>query len=213
MRKLLLTLAIVAAACSSSEPSAEDAGSDAGPPMCGTGCPTFFQCCGVPDGGAACVDIVNDPANCGGCGVTCSGECREAACVTAQPDAGADPDAGEELPCGGECDADQRCCGTTCIARLGVAVGSNGRTDPSFSSCNGCDLACDEQRASACSVPSGGTAPRCMCGSLNQCPTGEICVPEAGSFTCVSTSNDPNNCGSAGNRCDPGQSCVMGVCE
>lgn len=184
---------------------------------CDPECPTFYECCGGT-GGPSCRDIVNDPTNCGGCGVTCpSGICREASCVpgTGPTDGGtAGTDGGAGGDCRPSCSADQRCCGTSCVSRSGVAVGSDGRSDPSFGSCNGCGIACDAERASACSVPGGGAGtPRCMCGSLDQCNTGELCVPEAGTFTCVSTGNDPNNCGGVGIRCGTGESCVGGTCQ
>lgn len=184
---------------------------------CDPACPTFHECCGASDG-VACRDVVNDPNNCGGCGVTCpSGMCREARCVpgTAPVDGGMiGTDSGSGGNCSPSCSAEQRCCGSTCISRNGVALGTNGQSDPSFSACSGCGIACDPQRASACSVPGGGSGnPRCMCGVEDQCPTGQLCVPQAGSFTCVSTGNDPNNCGGVGIRCAMGESCNAGTCQ
>lgn len=188
-----------------------------GDPQCDPACPTFYMCCSASDG-IACRDIVNDPNNCGGCGVQCpSGICREAACVPGvQGDGGLPSDGGSGGDCRPACGSTERCCGTTCVSRVGYALGGDGRSDPSFDSCNGCGIACDEERASACSIPGGAAmgAPRCMCGAIqDQCREGELCVSQAGSFTCVSTSNDPRNCGAPGNACAMNESCIGGACQ
>jgi hypothetical protein len=116
--------------------------------------------------------------------------------------------------CTPACSASQRCCGSTCVSRTGVAVGGDGRTDPSFGSCNGCGIACDAERASACSVPGGGAGtPRCMCGIYDQCAAGQVCVIDGGEFACVNTQTDANNCGEVGNACAEGESCVSGSCS
>lgn len=114
--------------------------------------------------------------------------------------------------CTPECTDAQRCCGGSCVQRS-VAPNTDGRSDPSFANCNGCGIACDSTRASSCSVPGGGAGTaRCMCGDFDQCLPGEACVNEGGSFLCITTSTDPNNCGAIGTRCAMGESCVGGMC-
>jgi hypothetical protein len=51
---------------------------------CGANCPTGDICCGAPDAGAtSCVDPNFDPANCGGCGLVCTGgkRCQDGKCT------------------------------------------------------------------------------------------------------------------------------------
>jgi hypothetical protein len=188
-----------------------------GDPTCDPACPTFYMCCDGT-GGVSCRAIVSDPDNCGGCGISCpSRVCREAACVAGPaPDGGTLPGVDSSIPtgdCSPSCSSTQRCCGTTCVSRM-VATGGDGRSDPSFSNCNGCGIACDMNRASACSVPGGGAGmPRCMCGVYDQCGAGQVCANSGGTFSCVSTASDPMNCGMIGNACAMGESCVAGMCQ
>ncbi len=124
-----------------------------------------------------------------------------------RPDAGA-PDAG---PGCGACGITQRCCGS-CV-NLSVPVGSNGRSDSSFNHCNGCGLACNVDRASACSAPSGSGTPRCMCGFTAACAPGEVCVADAGGYRCADLATDRDNCGAIGNVCPAGETCAAGLCR
>lgn len=200
-------LATLGAGCANSGGSAS----------CDPACPTFYECCDSA-GAAVCRDIVNDPNNCGGCGVVCpSGRCTSASCVAGPPpDGGMMMGTDGSIPmgdCRPTCGSSERCCGTTCISRTGVAAGADGRSDSSFGNCNGCGIACDPDRASACSVPGGGGGmPRCMCGVYDQCGAGQICANSGGTFACVSLQTDPNNCGTVGHMCAPGESCSGGTC-
>jgi hypothetical protein len=57
------------------------ADSGGGPCSAGSACPTFLHCCS-----GACVNEQNDPLNCGGCGIVCSGAtpmCEAGHCVAA----------------------------------------------------------------------------------------------------------------------------------
>ncbi|MDQ3034712.1 MAG: hypothetical protein M3Y87_20040, partial [Myxococcota bacterium] len=185
---------------------------------CDPACPDFYACC-EGGAGASCRDVLNESTNCGGCGIVCpSGMCRMGSCVPGtMTDGGTTPgtDSGMRGMCGLSCDeTTSRCCGTTCLSRSGVAAGADGRTDPTFSNCNGCGIACDPERASACSVAGGGTGmPTCMCGVYNACSSGSVCVSQSGSFACVNTQTDINNCGAIGNACAMGESCMSGVCQ
>jgi hypothetical protein len=88
----------------------------------------------------------------------------------------------------------------------------DGRSDSSFMNCNGCGIACDMDRASACAAVGGG-APQCVCGTFSQCIVGESCVNEGGTFRCVNTQTDRNNCGAIGNVCPGEEICVAGTCS
>ncbi len=159
------------------------------------------------------------------------------------PDGGRDGAASDAAPvdagpptCEPGCPATERCCGATCVSRTGTPPGLDGRDDPSFSNCNGCGLACDPVTASACSVPIGMTMPRCVCGNggactapetcerngdafecacgpIGPCPAGHTCHETGGSYGCADLDFDELHCGSIGNACPLGATCVLGVCR
>jgi hypothetical protein len=190
---------------------------DGDPAVCPTACGTFSACCAnaTASGEAACVAITSNNMHCGACGRACA---AGTVCVSSmcQPIGGGDgggprPDGGPVGECTAACSDTQRCCGTNCVSRS-VAPGADGRGDTSFSHCNGCGIACDATRASACSVMSGSTSPECMCGTSDQCGAGRTCVASGGSFACVNLSTDPMNCGDVGRACATGESCVDGEC-
>lgn len=186
---------------------------------CDPACPAFSECC-ASSSGPVCRDVVNDPANCGGCGRAClpGQTCRTGMCTGTPTGDGGTMSTGDGGPpmmgmCMPSCASSERCCRTTCIPRNGVAVGTDGRSSPTFQNCNGCGIACDPQRASACSMPAGDMrGPRCMCGVYDQCSPGQVCVLDGGEFACVNLSTDPNNCGEVGHACAEGESCVAGNC-
>lgn len=191
---------------------------DGGPPIstgeCTPECTSFQTCCANASGGGSCKITDNDPNNCGACGHVCaSGVCHSGEC---EVDAAVDsPDSSVVIPgdCSPSCSLSQRCCGTTCSNRE-VAVGSNGQDDSSFDNCNGCGLACDPARASACSRPGGGgAAPSCMCGAFAQCGVGQACVTSSsGNWHCVDLQNDSENCGDIGHACSGDEVCSAGNC-
>lgn len=166
----------------------------------------FETCCA-----GQCVFLANDAQNCGGCGVVCAPgqRCENNMCVGGGFDAGAGDGGGGD--CRPECPSGQRCCGTRCVNQA-VALKTDGRSDPSFSHCGGCDIACDPEKASACSVPTHGDgAPRCMCGEF-VCGQGQVCVSDPVlQFRC-SELNDNANCGGVGRTCAPGETCSGGEC-
>lgn len=184
---------------------------------CGGGdreCGAFEARCETSPGTTTCVATSNDPDNCGGCGNVCSsGVCRAGSCAVGGDGGPAGGDGGEPVgDCMPTCSSAQQCCGTGCVERS-VTLGADGRSSSSFQNCNGCGVACDEMRASGCSVPTGGSAPQCMCGNFPQCTGSDICVlGSSGTFRCVSLSTDPDNCGEIGNECAEGELCSAGEC-
>lgn len=158
---------------------------------------------GLEDGGATDGAAVD--------GARADGAISDGAAGDASDDDAGARDAGSP-DCAPACASSERCCRGTCVNRTAPA-GVDGRDDPSFSHCDGCGLACDADRASVCASPADGDPPRCLCGALPQCAAGEICVGDAGAFTCVDTSTDPDHCGGAGRACPEGESCIAGACE
>lgn len=157
--------------------------------------------------------------HCGACGNACAAgaTCNAGVCSAGGMDGGGNDAGPGGGMCGSSCNdtgdgATQRCCGGNCISRS-VPQGSDGTSDPSFMNCNGCGIPCDPMRANSCSVVGGGTGmPRCLCGDFPACRADEVCVNEAGTYSCISTSTDPDNCGMLGNECAEGETCLGGMC-
>ncbi len=194
------------------------------------------DCDGLVDTGCE-TDFQADPANCGGCGVTCEpgqicyrGACGcppgfsqcENDCVDVQRDdsnCGAcgkvcgppDADAGAgEWPCGVDTfptSTGFRCVNADC--RLTCSPGS--------ADCDGntCDTGCETDIA-------GDPANCGACG--HACAAGQVCqngkclcdpplfrCPGDPDFYCADLQTDPLNCGSCGNYC-PGGTCSLGHC-
>lgn len=192
---------------------------------CDPTCPSGFTCCGPADE-PICRDLSSDPDHCGACGLACPSvrpRCSAGACVAAPggPDAGmagtdaqiARPDSGvAEGNCRPSCSSNERCCDTTCVARM-VPSGTDGRTHPSFMNCGGCDMACDSMRATACSPSPSTGMPGCMCGLEGQCAFDETCAEGPTGFFCVNVRTDPMHCGEIGHACGQGETCNGGVCQ
>jgi len=151
------------------------------PASCNGGpvCTGLEQCCK-----SGCTDIDTDPANCGGCGMTCAaadtcvgGLCKAPASCNGGP----------------VCTGSEQCCQSGC---------TNIDTDPA--NCGGCSQPCaagDTCLGGVCQVP-----PTCNGGPV--CTGGEKCCAAG----CTNTSTDPKNCGQCGLPCVPGDTCVSGVC-
>ena len=168
-----------------------------------------------------CVDLLQDPANCGECGRACAstscslGECVEpadaGACVLSCP--------ALDLCVLGRC-IDSLCQGATntwCAAedgRVGVCCGNGAcadlLTDPQ--NCGLCGAACPAGQT--CDVGACSGSPMCGPGSIGRgCGLDagsetEFCCPGSG---CTDIQTDPNNCGFCGFACQDGI-CKQGHC-
>lgn len=168
---------------------------------------------GQTDCHGICVDLDNDPNNCGSCDTRCmEGEiCREGNC----------------LP-NNNCTPPLENCGGICV---------DTRYNPNH--CGGCNHKCGSGQACMNGICTGGECPSgqtncpgygCVdlrtnpdnCGSCGNkcsgaCYNGE-CVGECpGGLTscsgaCVDLQKDENNCGSCGHACSEGEVCQAGTC-
>lgn len=194
MRRLLALSALAAllvAACASGrnpddEPSATDGGGkdgslgdgsrpDGGGLDTGPGCD---KC-----GGATCVDLQTDKANCKSCGNACSDACCAGACADTATD---DANCGA---CGSPCTGGNSCCNSSCV---------DTKTD--LANCGSCGVPCNGTCAGgkctvACTVDLGSCA-------HSPCVTGtaltDICDVD-GCTDLVCNYIDPNCCSSAWN--------------
>ncbi|KAH1322847.1 hypothetical protein KXV81_007833 [Aspergillus fumigatus] len=172
-------------------------------------CPADWQCCD-----AVCQDVLNDPANCGGCGNVCeegevctAGLCQEPACPPGQVECDGvctDPntDPNNCGACGTVCPEGEPCVDGVCQ----VEECPPGETD-----CDGTcvDTTTDPTNCGACGVACPEGTP-CVNGAceLEECPPGQTqCLG-----LCVDTTTDPLNCGGCGNACPLGQICTDSAC-
>ena len=159
--------------------------------------------------GGACVDLIGDPANCGGCGVVCgpdqaclAGVCRcpadrlscDGVCVDPRFDEGNCGSCGIVCPagllcvgglCSGDCGAWTRC-GTDCVDL---------QTDEAH--CGSCGTACAAGEECLAGLCVGGCAePNVLCGDA-----------------CVDLQTDASHCGGCDLACNFGEYCWMGACQ
>lgn len=157
----------------------------------------------------ACVDIQNNPANCGNCGVACPlGQlCQAGVCGCA---------AGQLL-CAGTCidplTSPTHCgtCGTACAARQDC-VGGQCTCQAGTTACpTGCvDLATTATDCGACGNVCPASAPFCSQGlCAASCAAG---LTSCGT-SCVDIQTDEANCGTCGRACAAGQTCALGQCN
>ena len=158
-------------------------------------------------------DLVVDAANCGACGQACASGmiCSWGACVVGQD--------------GGVCSGTFADCNNNSADGCEV----NLATDPN--NCGSCGQAC--MSGFSCSAGACTDGDAGVCNTSLQCPNGQVCVDhqcvvDSDGGTCTSgyadcdndTSNgcetyvetDTSNCGSCGNVCTTGYSCVSGIC-
>lgn len=159
-------------------------------------------------GGASCIDLSTDAANCGACGNVCVADPRT--CTSGECD----------CPSGWQRDSSNNCrdltsdpanCGSfgnACPPGVGCVGGACTCSDPAQTLCtDGCtDTAIDPQNCSGCGLacPPGAfcSGSTCMCGTgLSACIAG-----------CVDTQSDVANCGTCEHTCNPGEVCFGGQC-
>jgi hypothetical protein len=157
--------------------------------VCGVGScnPGFADCDSNPLTGCE-VNVMNDPANCGGCGLTCtslpnaSAICSGGSCVTGTCDPGyANCNGLNADGCEVNIDTDPHncgACGHMCSSANGTAICSGGN----------CGIVCDPGYVNCDSNPSNGCETHVM-------------------------GNDNANCGACGNVCTGGHTCIAGVCS
>jgi hypothetical protein len=196
---------------------------------CGNG----EKCCNL-----RCVDIQNDAANCGGCGMACSGmhqqskcvagACAAAACDPGWGDCNKDPKDG----CESNLHADPNNC-TGCGAVCDVKNAYSGCADGcymtackwGFDDCNnngmdGCETAvlsdpkncgsCGKSCANLPNAMAGCVNGNCVLSSCNQGFADCDKDPNNGCEALIAT--DVKNCGSCGNACAQGLICKQGGC-
>jgi hypothetical protein len=164
---------------------------------CGGSCGSSgLALCGskAPDGGGACVNLVNDANNCGNCGHICNAPTNgTAACALDN--------------CVGACSGGLVVCGAT-IDGFGTCIDT--KTD--VNNCGSC--------GHQCKAPTGGGTVSCQSGMcVSSCTSGSSMLCDTTAFgegTCVDKLTDPNNCNSCDHKCKPPTggtaTCNMGVC-
>ncbi len=171
-----------------------------------------------------CVDLQNDPNNCGSCASFCDGNCINGVCVD---------------QCGNMCSTGQTCCNGTCTT-----------TSDDMLNCGACGSACDTEEANACvngtckcgssnacDVASGAECcttsckyvatdvtncggcgiacsigetcqnGSCLCGGNPACTGGQGCC----NSTCVDLTS-AQYCGSCTSSCGTNEDCYGGSC-
>ncbi|MFO0604124.1 MAG: MXAN_6577-like cysteine-rich protein [Polyangiales bacterium] len=185
--------------------------------------------------GRRCVSPADDPANCGGCGLSCgsgrvcvNGRCdnqcpetpsRQTRCNDRCTDTNVDrSNCGG---CGAACPDGQVCSGGTCQIECGPQYTSctvtapdggvdGGRADASTGPSVRCaDLRADDQNCGAC----GNACPlghACVDGACElRCPRGQtVCDGR-----CVDLMTSQTDCGACGNACTGLQRCANGSCS
>ena len=185
---------------------------------CGAVCPSGQMCVGgqcgcTPDAPLYCNGqcVPSNDANCGTCGVSCTGgssgtACRAGQCVCPMPGemqcgatcADVTTDAKNCGACGNSCGANQKCSDSKCTCTTGTACGTDTKTcfdlQSDRSHCGSCENACGAGQTCMSGVCCGG-ADQMICGGA-----------------CIDTSSNPTHCGSCSNSCNQGDSCVGGKC-
>ncbi len=144
-----------------------------------------------------CVDLQNDPNNCGSCASFCDGNCINGACVDL---------------CGNMCTTDQTCCGGTCTT-----------TTTDMLNCGSCGTVCDTEESNACVAGfcKCGTANACdLASGAECCTTGckyvATDVTNCGGCGIACTIGETcvdGSCGCGGGAaCTGGQGCCNGAC-
>jgi hypothetical protein len=195
------------------------------PSLTNGGSTTIGTCCN-----GSCVDVTQDPNNCGICGASCpSGICLAGfteftiACFDNQPTS----------DCPLSCAAGSVCFHGGCIDSLCEAGSSCAAQDGGVAFCCGqgacADLLSDPQHCGSCDTacPVGQSCSAGTCSGSPACAPGRwgaFCDPDAGTdpagssllccpgLGCADVSSDDQNCGSCGRICPSGLSCTGGRC-
>jgi hypothetical protein len=163
--------------------------------------------------GLDCVNLREDRAHCGGCGVACAPTdfgCIEGRCSKCDQ---------YEIECGGECvytdDNPAHCgtcgrrCSTTAVCESGQCV----ECEPGQMPCDGeCLDITDESNCGGCNIEcdTDETCVNGQCVAPADCPNGEF---DCGADGCVDLSSDPAHCGDCGDPCPGDQVCAFGECQ
>ncbi len=184
--------------------ASSDAGRDVavrdGGPVCAPQCGAAQGCCLV-DGAPQCVELRNDDAHCGGCGIQCGLEyglgefCERRRCRCGDV----------EIGCRG--DRSSWCC----PARRADLHAYCADLERDYTDCGSCGASCDPARADRCE---GG---RCRCGRSADACDGtrqSTCCPGFAGLgaSCVDLDTDREHCGACDVRCPFNERCVAGVC-
>ena len=178
-------------ACVPGDTPGRACGLDAGNGVC---CPTNS----AP--GFACVDLLVDPANCGGCNLACdAGSCVSGVCGSATA-----------LTCGA---ALGDFCGLDAGSYSAVCCASGCGTLNVDRNCGSCGHDCTASGEVCVAEPLCGFA---SCAGLD---AGAVCALDAGVGSCcggagcIDLLSDPQNCGACGLSCaDAGGPCAAGTC-
>ena len=220
-----------------------NAGASCSAGMCVMGqCDPNWADCNTDTADGCEVDTTSDPANCGGCGSTCSLEhatagCQAGSCVVESCDdlwANCNSDASDGCEADVSTDMDNcGACGNTCQLANASAICVAGACqvdtcDGTFSDCdgspaNGCerDLDSDIQNCGACDNDCHAMNAEVSC-EAGTCVMGDCldgygdCNTDAGDGCEVVFASDPDNCGACGLSCEQAHAiaqCLLGQCS
>ncbi len=201
--------------------------------MADASCANGQKCCG-----GRCVDTTSDPANCGGCGMACSGahesstctasKCAPGMCADGWGDCNMDPKDGCEanlhadpmncMACGMACSIPNAYSG--CADGCYAAACKFGFDDCYINAMDGCEtsVSSDPKNCGMCgrscnnlpNAQAGCTSGNCVLSSCNQ--GFADCNNNAADGCEVTVATDVNNCGKCGNVCPQGNICKGGGC-
>ena len=147
----------------------------------------------------ACVDILANPAHCGGCDRDCANsDCRGGSCVGC-------------MAAGLRCSSPGDCCSGVCEAEDAVPG------EPARLTCAPSPCARGFKQCGAVCIPVARCCTSADCTGGKVCPgPGQACACPSGRIdcggTCINPQTDEANCGSCGHVCETGRTCCAGDC-